>query len=279
MEKNINAFGKEFEEIVLSCVNEEGDIRKFKKDLEEKLATLDKNNSERIKKIDAIRRSKISEIDEAEKQTDDRIKELNRERDNILSAYCKIHHHKMVNIKSEYLGSTGKHSFGRGFSSMIRFSDKCKVCGYVNIYTTESYGRNPSERYVREIPNDAYDDASLSTSGKTLREVESEISELHLYKRYLDFLHEELCRMFGHDAQMESYSAETFKCKCCGRLLDYREYINDHHRASFKKIVPYHYEDIYDKEFITAVGVTGSSDLPSFDDYKVLIKKREEESK
>ena len=75
---------------------------------------------------------------------------------------------------------------------------------------------------------------------KVYKQVSDITNELSNIKQNL----EEICTLFGHDAECIDKENEVFRCKCCGKEMRYKEYIDAHFNATYRGgIVPYHYRD------------------------------------
>lgn len=159
--------------------------------------------------------------------------------------YQKSEHHTFVgNLRSVYLC-------------------ECRLCGMVKISEPfyhdlySHYRRNikPKFNYDREAimkmvlesiekldENDAVPDWKETAEEflKVYKQVSDITNELSNIKQNL----EEICTLFGHDAECVDKENEVFRCKCCGKEMRYQEYIDAHFNATYRGgIVPYHYRD------------------------------------
>ncbi len=267
MKDDIHILGDSFKQEITSSKSEEDCLRKIKEKYEKLFLILQSNNEKRIETIREIRLNKIKEIDDEYEKSKIELRKLQEEADSILFAYCNKKGHRDILISSRILGSTGEHSFSHGFEKNLRNSYKCAVCGRTCIYTEKGYSYSPGQKYEQKIPDDIYDDKSLTVNGKTFRMLQEEISKITQYIHYLDSLYLKLCELFGHDAVMIS-DREDFKCRCCGKTMTYREYIDTYHQAKYRGIVNFYYDDYPEKGYILSSEGELDLSLPTFEDYQ-----------
>ncbi len=275
MKNDINLFDDEFKEEIASSKEGEKEVKRKEKAYRTALKNLQATNKKRIEVINRIRLEKLAEIAEEIKISELEIETLTEERVKILHTYCEKNNHNYALLRQRYLSSTGKHSFGRGFQNIYDYTYKCTICGRETSFTTTGYDRRDSEKYCAYIPEDVYDNETLTTDGKTLRIIEQEILKLKEYLNYLDYLKDKMCELFGHDAIIIDYE-ENFKCQCCGRTLGYQEYIDAHYKAKYLGIVPFYYNDNINGSYITRGEKESYIPLPTFEVYQRTLKKKEE---
>ena len=172
-------------------------------------------------------------------------------------------------ISSEYLGKTGWHSFTGGFQYHIASNYKCTVCGRVRFCKYDGHICNSfgtiSLKYEQIIPDDVYDDESLTDYGKSFRMIKEEIFGKKYYIGHFALLKQKLCELFEHD--VEAIDDQFFKCKCCGKTyITHKEYIDAHFGAKYRGIIDFRYEDP-DKNYITSPDEELVLVLPTFEDY------------
>lgn len=277
MKDDIHILGDRFKQEISSCKSEEDCLRKIRAKYEKMFSALQSNNEKRIKAIQEIRLNKIKEIDDEYEKSKLELKKLQDEADSILFAYCSKKGHNDILISSETLGSTGVHSFSYGFERIVRAVYKCAVCGRVWRYNGTGYGHYSVQAYEQKIPEDIYDDKSLTEDGKTFRMVQEEISKITQYINYLNSLYLKLCELFGHDAEIID-GRENFKCKCCGKTISYREYVDTYHKAKYRGIVDFYYDNYPDKGYITSSAGKLDLSLPTFENYQKTIELKQKQA-
>ena len=140
---------------------------------------------------------------------------------------------------------------------------KCKGCGKWKV--SEPFYENPDAYYRRNLKVTAeYNNSVIEERAieclKSLNEndtipdwkataeefvkINQQINDINSQLLEISKELEEICKLFGHDAECIEKWDETFRCKCCGKVMGYREYINAHFDAEYKGgIAPYYYED------------------------------------
>ena len=282
MKKDINLLGDDFVTEVSECVKEEKKLNAAQKRYDKLKIEIEKNNNERIKKINVIRLKKIKEINEELNKSKDKLLELRQEIDYVFYRYCEKNGHHDVLIDKKIISSTGRHAFRGGFEATMALTTKCTVCGRQKMERHTGFsGYYVVQNYERKIPHEIYDDTTLLESGRTIKIIESEISELENYINYLLSLKERLCELFGHDARI--LGNEYFKCKCCEKEMGYQDYINAHYRAKYSGIIPFHYSDPYSIYNLVQEPNNINEEhlnLPTYEEYqKKLVLKKENEDK
>lgn len=269
MKNDIYVLGDAFKKEVEECKAEETSVRRKENRYQKALEELHANNKGRTEKINEIRLAKVQEIKDEIEETKKRLEEVGKAKEKIVYAYCEKNGHKDILTGSQYLGETGTHSFRHGFETIRRNTYKCVVCGRQTSYTTKTFSRGGDRSvYHREIPEELYDDTTLREDGKTLNDLTQEYNDLWEYYEYLQSLLEELCTLFGHDAVMTDMCSERFKCNCCGKSMSYQEYINNHHRAIYRGVVPFHYVTLPEMEYVIPSRAKLALTLPSYDSFK-----------
>lgn len=269
MKNNIFELGEEFKKEIEACKQEEASVRKIEGKYKLALEELHANNKDRLTKINEIRLAKIQEIKDELDEAKKRIKELITEKNETIYAYCEKNGHKDIQIGSEYLGETGTHSFKHGFETIRRNTYKCVICGRERSYTSKTFSRGWMPKgYSREIPQDLYDDTTLREDGKSLNMLMREYEELEEYIEYLESLLEYLCAIFGHDAIMTDAFNEKFKCNCCGKSMGYQQYINNHHQAIYRGVVPFHYITLPEGDYVIPSRTKLTLSLPTYAKYQ-----------
>ena len=127
------------------------------------------------------------------------------------------------------------------------------------------------KKYERIIPDELYDDETLTTDGKSFRILQEEILKLTQYINYLYSLKLKLCELFGHDAGMID-DLENFTCKCCGKTIRYQEYIETYHRAKYRGIVDFYYGTYPEMDYIISSNEELDLSLPTFENYQKTLK-------
>lgn len=279
MKDNIYSFGDEFEKEIKSCKIDENETRKKLEDLDKKqkmiLSTLHSNWETRTKIINEIRLNKVQEINDEIEKSNLELKELQDKLGRILSHYCeKNGRHKYILTYSKNGECTGAFSFGGGEEHYCQRRYTCTICGHTYTYNGKGFGYPFTEECKQEIPQEVYDDESLSDDGKTYRMVKEEIGELKIYMDYLCLLKQKLCELFGHDATVDSH--ENFTCKCCGKYMRYSEYIDTYHAAKYKGVVDFYYNDyIGAGYYMLSPGEKLDLSLPTYESCKKSIKTKQ----
>lgn len=270
MKDDLYILGDSFKQEISSCKSEEDYLRKIKEKYEKLFSILQTNNEKRINKLKEIRLNKIKEIDAEYEKSKLELKELEDEADSILLAYCeKKGHHSDVLIDSRMLGYTGEYSFLSGYT---RYSDnmyKCTVCGRKSSSRGTRCNFSTVQKYEQKIPDDIYDDTSLTKNGKTFRMVQEEISKTAQYINYLKSLYSKLCELFGHDILIQRYNRyTTVKCKCCGIDMFFEDYIDSCSKVKVKyRGIVDSRVDYRDKGYIIPADGELVLSLPTFEDY------------
>ena len=276
MNNDICSFGKEFEELITTCREAEDKAGRESKEIESKEEQLHYDWEERINKLKGMRLKKIKEINDELEKTKLKLRELEREASDVLHNYCyRRNKHSYILSAYKYEGLTGETSFGAGVH-IYKEIYKCSVCG--NTCDFSVYRHRRTSEYKQDVPQEAYDDESISVNGKTYRMLKEEIDELKTYIGYLGLLKEKMCELFGHDVTPEQY--KSFKCKCCGKYMEYDEYVLSYNDVRYKGVV-----DFYCGEYpCKAYYVTGLCDnldlsLPTYESYKeTILSKRQKEA-
>ena len=267
MKKDIYLLDDKFSSEISECKSEEDYVRRLEEDYKKALSILHSNNEKRIKIINEIRLNKIKEIDAEYEKSKLGLEKIREKMDSILHIYCNKKGHMDILISRRFLGLTGLHSFSDGFERYYDESYKCAVCGRTRNCNAIDYGFQKCQKYEKIIPDDIYDGKFLSSDGKSYRVLQEDFLKLTQYINYLHLLKSKLCELFGHDATMIN-EFEDFKCKCCGKIMSHREYINSHHKAKYKGIVKYCYS--YLSESVYIISFIGEDDLslPTFENYQ-----------
>ena len=119
---------------------------------------------------------------------------------------------------------------------------RCVVCGVWTTFhgfctgciTTHSTPEVSEEHEELISKIDAEFDPQIATIEEKIFQKEDDIEKIEGEL-------EELCNLFGHDAEIIDSSNEIFQCHCCNKKLSYREYIDAHWKATYKNVVPYYY--------------------------------------
>lgn len=279
MKDNIYSFGDEFEKEIKSCKIDENETRKKLEDLDKKqkmiLSTLHSNWETRTKIINEIRLNKVQEINDELEKSNLELNELQGKLAKILFNYCeKNGGHKYILIESRNGAGTGAFSFVGGEEHYCWRVYKCTICGHVHTFSGNSFGYPFTEEYCQEIPQEVYDDESISCEGKTFRMIKKEIDELKIYMDYLYLLKQKLCELFGHDATADSH--ENFTCKCCGKHMSYAKYIDTYHAAKYKGVVDFYYAEYNGAGYyMLSPGEELELSLPTFESCKESIKSKQ----
>ncbi len=257
MKNNINSFEKELEQELSEWKVQEGSFRENETQYKEALSNFQINNKKRLEKIKRIRLSIIEEIDNGLEKSNLELKKLKEESNSILLSYCNKYGHKYILVSRNVLGSTNKHSFIYGFQKISKNTYKCAICGRPKSITSKGYGSSSVKRYVKTLPEEIYDDNTLTTDGKTLRMVLEKISKLEEYIDYLESLKPKLCELLGHDYVEEHDSHFTYyECKCCGKYVDYIVKTDD--------------ADIWNN-YLLALSEKSDLSLPTFESYQKTL--------
>lgn len=272
MKNDINLFSKKIKEEIATCKKEERNVRRKEETFKTALANFKANNEEKFKVINRIRLEKLAEINKEIRLSKIELETLSKEWNNILHAYCEKHKHNYILTEVKYPLPTGSYSPECGWEYSYIVNYKCTTCGTIKSFTTVGFRVCP-EKYHQTIPKEAIDDITLSKNGKTLRMIEQEIPKLREYIDYLGYLKEKMCELFGHDATIIDYDRETFKCKCCGKTMSHREYIDTYYNAIYKGVVPFYYDDSI--SYITHEEGETDITLPTLEAYQRTLKKKE----
>lgn len=138
------------------------------------------------------------------------------------------------------------HSPTEGFVYPTKTYRTCLVCGYTDDpwrfrMPHNMFYQKGSEEVIQKAAEQS-EKLELKKTAQRILEIREQFKNLteKLNENSRDF--EEICSLFGHDA--EATGNEVYKCKCCGKEMGYREYINAHYAAKYKGgIVPFYYQD------------------------------------
>lgn len=176
------------------------------------------------------------------------------------TCFCTMIGHEFV---EQRIGSQSSkyHTFVGSVHSVYLLT--CKLCGKTLI--SEPFYNNSFAYYRRNIKcKGEYNGEAIKKKVIESLENLNEIDNIPVWKEtaeaFLDINQkieeiknqlseivqalEEICMLFGHDAECVDWENETFKCKCCGKKMGYKEYIDAHFDAKYKGgIIPYYYHD------------------------------------
>lgn len=96
--------------------------------------------------------------------------------------------------------------------------------------------------------------------GKTLREVEEEITKIDDYCRYLYSFKECLCELFGHDVNSRD------SCNCCEHTISDNGYIISHEKAKYRGVVSYK-KYLHEKNYMISLTAEMKKEIPTHDSY------------
>lgn len=205
-----------------------------------------------VTKFKNLRKAKLEELIKRKEELEQQLDTMRKEYRKMFSEFCKV---RGCHLNSRRTVITSHreiaHSFSRGSIYPTETYCTCKICGNSNDPARFDVRRRiglffPTQEGVEFIKK-----AAESDEKPEVREYAKKIFAYHDEIEKVEKLYEEagknieeLCRIFGHDAELISYDKEIYKCKCCGKTLSYQEYINAHYAAPLRGgIVSYNYVD------------------------------------
>ena len=241
MNKKFNFLGKGFQEAIQKAVESESlDIEIKKLETKQKLL-----RDEAIDRMNKIRLAKVKKLHNNLKNYRLKIKKILEQRESIVKKYCQDNGHNFVRMKTKTHGSSKYHSFAEGHVYNVTIIYKCTVCGEESSIDTIDRPRlGEGDDYKCVIPEQCLN-STHSKNGKTFIELTNELKELLIKEKYVLLVLEEMCKLFGHDAEVldPRYSAydiyRTYKCNCCKKQMGIEEYEENYSNAIYKGIVDY----------------------------------------
>ena len=100
MEKEINLFGKEFEEEIKKCKDEEDNLRKITGEYLKAILNHKKTYGKRIELFVKVRNDKITEINKELNKYVPKLNELEYKLNEIIDNYCMTNKHEYILISS-----------------------------------------------------------------------------------------------------------------------------------------------------------------------------------
>ena len=194
---------------------------------------------ERISFLNEERTRLNSELKSLEKT----LYELESEQADSLRASCKElgHLYKITNVQVNRRISYGSTFLGRVYPTYV--TKRCVCCGNSITYETSDNGRITQTEVELNDEFKSLKKRITSEFAPKITEVKTQIAEKKSEIEEINKSFQEVCRLFGHDVKIVNIDKEVYKCNCCGKTLDYREYINDYYNATYKNIIAFIYSD------------------------------------
>lgn len=199
-----------------------------------------------------VRAEMLEPLQDEKKRLEKELETLRTEYFELASTFCEQSGRHTSTYRTVRTGNIPLyHSFSRGNVYPTETYSTCLICGASNDPERFRDRRSHNQRCYKEGSEDVIQKASEQTENLELKKTALRILEIpEQFNSLSDKINEinkaleELCSLFGHDADITSYDRENFKCKCCGKKMGYREYINAHYAAKYRGgIIPFHYED------------------------------------
>ena len=231
-----------------SCLKLASEAKELRDKAQELLKQAQHIEERAVESFRQVREEMLKALQQEQEKLEEELKALKAEYFEMASIFCKQNGRHTSTCRSVRTSNTPLyHSFSRGYVYPTETYRTCLVCGSTNdpklLFGTR--------RFYQEGSEDAIQKASEQTENLELKKTAQRIFEIReQYKNLADKLNEnskgfeEICSIFGHDAEITSHDHEDFKCKCCGKEMGYREYINAHHAAKYRGgIVTFYYND------------------------------------
>ena len=213
MEKEINLFGKEFEEEIKKCKDEEDNLRKITGEYLKAILNHKKTYGKRIELFVKVRNDKITEINKELNKYVPKLNELEYKLNEIIDNYCMTNKHEYILISS-YETDMPYYKKEKTFCNTY----KCIYCGH-EVTREEKDGIYIVKQFERKLPKEiGYQD----TNKFSLEYVQNTYNEyliLNKYVNYLNYLKSKICDLFGHEICCK-YNKEYHFCKCCGKIMN-----------------------------------------------------------
>lgn len=325
MKNDIHIFDEEVEHELMLCKEEEDEVRKLEDSYKNALSNLEKNNKKRRNLINNARLKKMKEIKNEIKKCHTIIDNLENSEQKYYEAYCekKGKHNYILRerifglidnadiYKCQICGKEKKNTYSgvpedilsaelkkREIGSDFKKDEYFPGYGLVDRTVIISGGkelfnvRKPEEKviysYERIKPDDFYDVISLTEDEKNLEDIKGEIDKIKDFECYLKSLEVSLCKMFGHDINIDDINIDDIKndgdnydyyysslCICCGYKIYMGEYIKSLENAKYKGIIPgsEHFISKNSYEHMMSSTFEVKIDMPTFDGYQKQLKK------
>lgn len=117
---------------------------------------------------------------------------------------------------------------------------ECKRCGESKV--SEPFYENHDAYECLKSLNESNTIPAWKATAEEFEKINQEINDIN--SQLLEIIKElnEICTLFGHDANRIDSHNEIFRCKCCGKIMDYIEYANVHYNAKYKGGIVYYYD-------------------------------------
>ena len=267
MKDGINLFSEDIESEINAIKSEEDEIKKIETKYKNALSNHKSNNSKRIQLLRRIRLEKIKEIERETEKNNLKLEKLYEERDAILLNYCARKGHNYIQVVS--------YTFSHGKKTRHSYL-KCTVCRMEKEYKQWITYYKPKD-YKQKIPKEVYDDITLAVNRRTYKMVLEEIEKFEEYRNYLQFLRNEICKLFGHDGKGQyvvsdgsGFAGSTddiyaYTCNCCLYMIPGSRYVYSRQHAMYK---------IFNDENYLISSTNLEFSLPTFENYKESLEQK-----
>ncbi len=194
-----------------------------------------------------VREEMLKDLQHDKEELENQLDALETEYFELASTFCKQKGGHTCTSRSVKTSNKPLYHTFAGNVYPTEIYSTCLICGNTN----DPQSLFKPRKFYEKGSKDVIQKASEQTENLELKETAQRILEIReQFKNIKDKLNEnskgfeKICSLFGHDAEITSYDNEEFKCKCCGKDLEYIGYINAHHNAKYKGgIVTFHYND------------------------------------
>lgn len=195
------------------------------------------------------RSQKLAELQQKKQELEAQEEALEKEYRDLKRSFCaKRGKHETVTRTVRTGHKPLYHSFHRGNVYPTETYYTCLICGQSNDPRRfrDMYVDNTEKKVDKAIQEAAHsqENPELAKIAQAILDFPKKEKQLEGERKKLQKEFEEICRLFGHNAEMSSPYSESFDCKCCGKHMRYQEYIDAHYKARYGGgIVPFHYQD------------------------------------
>ena len=199
----------------------------------------------RDKALEILSQEKKAEsniIDGFKIEREAKLKKLHEEREGLEKELAKTRK-EYFELAHTFCKNNGRHSieYGKGDNAVFK---TCLICGRTEdpdlmFKPREIYLKGSEDVILRA--SEQTENLELEKTALRILEIRKEFKNIQekIERNQADF--EQVCSILGHEVKMYSLTKEYFlTCKCCGKKMSYKEYINSFYKAS-KRAIPFFY--------------------------------------
>lgn len=231
-----------------SCLKLASEAKKLRDKAQALLKQAQPIEEKAIESFRQVREERLKALQQEKEQLEEELKALRTEYFELASIFCKQKGRHTYTYRSVRTSNTPLyHSFSRGNVYPTETYSTCLVCGVTTdpelFFKPRGYYHYQSEDVIQKA-SEQTENLNLKKTAQRILEIPEQFKDLANKLNENSNGFEEICSLFGHDAEIINYDCETFKCKCCGKKMGYKKYIDAHYAAKYKGgIVPFYYSD------------------------------------